>query len=63
MYKKFSKFEIYKILDRLKFYELATNQVVLGEISGQQKAIFSAFKIDKNIRPNLAKPEPRVQRS
>lgn len=52
MYKKFSKFEIYKILDRLKFYELATNQVVLGEISGQQKAIFSAFKIGKNIKPS-----------
>ena len=52
LYKKFSKTEIYKILDRLKVYELATGQKVLGELSAKQKAIYSAFQISKDIRVN-----------
>ena len=50
LYKKFSKTEIYKILDRLKVYELATGQKVLGELSAKQKAIYSAFQVSKNIK-------------
>ncbi len=46
LYKKMSKIEIYKMLDRLKFYELATGDLMLGELSKKQKDIFSAFQID-----------------
>ena len=49
LYKKFSKSEIYKILDRLKIYELATGNEVLGELSAKQKSIYSTFKVSKNI--------------
>ena len=41
-----SKIEIYKMMDRLKFYELATGDLMLGELSKKQKDIFSAFQID-----------------
>ena len=50
LYKKFSKSEIYKTLDRLKIYKLATGKEILGELSAKQKAIYSAFKISKNIK-------------
>ncbi len=46
LYKKMSKIEIYKMMDRLKFYELATGDLMLGELSKKQKDIFSAFQID-----------------
>ncbi len=49
LYKDFSKDEVYKILDRLKFYKLATGKVVLGEISGKQKTIYSAFNIGTHV--------------
>jgi len=52
LYKKMSKGELYKILDRLKLYELATDETMLGEISKKQKDIFSAFKISKNVKPS-----------
>ena len=49
LYKKFFKVEIYKILDRLKIYKMATGKVVLGELSAKQKAIYSAFNIKKQV--------------
>ena len=52
LYKKMSKGELYKTLDQMKLYELATGETMLGEISKKQKDIFSAFKISKNIKPS-----------
>ena len=49
LYKKFSKSEVYKILNRLKFYKMATGKVFLGELSAKQKVIYSAFNVDKRI--------------
>ena len=50
LYEKFTKSEVYKILDQLKFYKLANETEILGELSGKQKSIFSAFKISKDIK-------------
>ena len=52
LYKKMSKGKLYKILDRLKLYELATGETMLGEVSKKQKDIFSAFKISKDVKPS-----------
>ena len=52
LYEKMSKGELYKTLDQMKLYELATGETMLGEISKKQKDIFSAFKISKNIKPS-----------
>ena len=52
LYKEFTKSEVYKILDRLKIYKLANGSEILGELSGKQKAIFSAFKISTEIKPS-----------
>ena len=49
LYKKTTKSEVYKNLNKLKFYELATGQLILGEFSAKQKAILSAFKVSKNV--------------
>ena len=51
LYKNLSKVEVYRVLDRLRFYELATGSMVLGELSARQKSIFSAFGVDSNVRP------------
>ena len=51
LYKQLSKSEIYKILNRLKFYKMATGKVLLGELSAKQKAIYSAFNVDTKIDP------------
>ena len=53
LHKKITKAEVYKILNQLKFYELATGQLVLGECSSKQKSLFSAFKVKKNISPTF----------
>ena len=52
LYEKMSKGELYKTLDQMKLYELATGETMLGEISKKQKDIFSAFKISKSIKPS-----------
>ena len=52
LYEKFTKSEVYKILDRLKFYKLANGAEILGELSGKQKSIFSTFKLSKDIKPS-----------
>jgi transposase len=52
LYKNISKGQLFKILDRLKLYELATEETMLGEISKKQKDIFSAYKISKNVKPS-----------
>ncbi len=49
LYKKFSKTEVYKILDKLKFYKLATGQTRLGELSGKQKSLYKAFNVTREI--------------
>ena len=52
LYEKFTKSEVYKILNRLKVYKLANGTEVLGELSGRQKSIFYAFKVSKDIKPS-----------
>ncbi len=47
-----TKAELYKILDRLKLYELATGTPILGEVSKKQKDIFKAFNVSTNINPS-----------
>jgi len=56
LYKKFSKNVLFKTLDKLKVFELANEQILLGEISKRQKIIMEAFKLSKKIQPsyNLA---------
>ena len=43
LYEKMSKGELYKTLDQMKLYELATGETMLGEISKKQKDIFFCF--------------------
>ena len=52
LYQKFSKKEVFKTLDKLKVFELANEQILLGEVSKKQKTIFNAFKIMNNIKPS-----------
>ena len=52
LYKKMAKAELYKILDRLRLYELNTGSPLLGEVSKKQKDIFKAFNVSKNLCPN-----------
>ena len=52
LYKKITKIELYKILDRFKLYELATGKTMLGEISKKQKDILNAFNMSKNVKPS-----------
>ena len=56
LYKKYSKKELFKTLNKLKVFELANGQVIKGEVSKRQKTIFSAFGLSKDIQPsyNLA---------
>jgi len=39
-------------MDRLKLYELANDDNLLGELSKKQKDILSAFKLRKNVKPS-----------
>ena len=47
--------ELYKILDRLKLYELAIGKTMLGEMSKKQKDILNAFNVNKNVKPSTAR--------
>ena len=52
LYKKYSKKELFKTLNKLKVFELANGQVIKGEVSKRQKTIFSAFGLSKDIQPS-----------
>ena len=52
MYKKFSKTEMYKTLKKQKIYETTDGNFILGEISKNQKTIFSAFELPKPSHTN-----------
>ena len=51
LYKRMTKAELYKILDRLRLYELATGDTLLGELSRQQKDILKSFELGKSVKP------------
>jgi len=57
LFRKFSKSELLKSLNKLKVFRLANETCLLSEITARQKEIFSVFKDNKFSDPSYKSTE------